>query len=131
MHWFLLFLLVGLSTPALGNRAYAQDADSAFPQFCQEWMEKLVAREENNVAHIRWEQNGDGITGSYIGYTRQHTCVTKNGTHATPVGKISYQEIVYEKRGATTAEAELAPAQPVRTSRITEIFRYSDGKWIY
>jgi len=131
MRLVLLFVLIVLNAPALSTRAHAEDADSAFPQFCEQWMEKLVQREEHNVAHIQWEQHGDGVTGSYIGYTRQHTCMTKNGTHATPVGKISYQEIKYEKHGTTAAEAELAPAQPVRTSRVTEIFRYSDGKWIY
>jgi len=131
MQWVMLVLVVALSTPVLSHRAHAQDADAAFPQFCEEWMEKLVAREERNVSHIQWEQSGEGVSGSYVGYTRQHTCLTKNGTNSTPVGKISYQEIIYEKRGATTEEAELAPAQAVKTCKITEIFRYSDGKWIY
>jgi hypothetical protein len=131
MRGLLLLLVVTLSVGAFGSPARAQDAASAFPQFCESWMEKLVQREEHNVTHIHWQQNGGGVTGSYIGYTRQHTCTTKNGTHSTPVGKITYEEIKYEKRGPTPAEAELAPAQVVGTSKITEIFRYSEGRWIY
>jgi hypothetical protein len=117
----------------LAGAAYGQDNDaaSAFPKFCEEWMEKLDARERANVSHIKWEQRADGVLGTYVGYSREHTCELKEGTHSTPVGTITYRELRYEKRGNTQAEAEHSVANPIETTEVTEIFRYDKGKWIY
>ena len=121
-----LCIVLLLSAGALG-----QDATSAFPSFCEEWMHKLEVREQYNVAHIQWETNGDGVQGGYIGYTHEHTCMLKDGTGHVPVGEIVYREIRYEKRGATRAEAEKSEARQSEVTEVTEIFRYSDGKWVY
>ena len=115
----------------LGSAALAQDAAGAFPGFCEEWMHKLEVREQNNVSHIKWESNGDGVSGEYIAYTHEHTCAVKDGTGSVPVGEIVYREIRYEKRGGTQVEAEQSTARPVETTEVTEIFRYDKGKWIY
>jgi len=122
----LLCVLMLLSTAAV-----AEDAASAFPSFCEEWMHKLEVREEDNVKHIKWEPDGTGVLGDYIGYTHEHTCMIKNGTGSVPVGEIVYREIRYEKRGGTVTEAAQSTAQPVETTEVTEIFRYDKGKWIY
>ena len=111
--------------------ARAEDPADSFPQFCDEWIEKLAARERDNVAHIKWESDGNVVKGDYVGYTREHTCVTKMGTQSTPVGKIIYREIKYQKLGPTVEEAEHTAARAVETTEITEIFRYAGGKWIY
>lgn len=123
----LVLLLVITFAPAVR----ADDAASMFPQFCDEWMQRLAVREQRNVAHIQWQQNDGGVKGDYVGYTQDHTCVTKEGTKSVPVGKITYVEIRYEKQGGTVADAEQSVARPVESTEITEIFRYSDGKWIY
>jgi len=124
----LLALLILL---AVAPAVRAQDFAGTFPQFCDEWIEKLSVRERDNVAHIKWEAEGSVVKGEYIGYTHEHTCVTKMGTQSTPVGKITYREIKYEKLGPTVEDAERNPARPVETTEITEIFRYAGGKWIY
>ena len=124
----LLFLLILLTVT---TAARAQDADGSFPQFCDECIEKLAAREQDNVTHIKWESEGNAVKGDYVGYTHEHTCVTKMGTQSTPVGKITYREIKWEKLGPTIEAAEHNPARPVETTEITEIFRYAGGKWIY
>jgi len=121
----LLILLIVTSV------ARAEDPADSFPQFCDEWIEKLAARERDNVTHIKWQSDGDIVKGDYVGYTREHTCVTKIGTQSIPVGKIVYREITYEKLGATIEEAERTEARPVDVTEITEIFRYAGGKWIY
>ena len=115
----------------LSTAAFGQDAASAFPAFCEEWMHKLEVREQHNVTHISWETNGSGVQGVYIGYTHEHTCTLKDGTGHVPVGEIIYREIRYEKQGATRAEAEQSAARQSEVTEVTEIFRYSDGKWIY
>jgi hypothetical protein len=121
-----LFLAVVLNGAAL-----AQDAATAFPSFCEEWMHKLEVREQNNVTHIKWESNADGVQGAYVGYTHEHTCTLKDGSGHVPVGEIIYREIRYEKRGSTIADAQQSEARPSEITEVTEIFRYSNGKWVY
>ena len=116
---------------AVAGVARADDPQGSFTQFCDEWAGKLAERERDNLTHIQWEPTGSGVKGAYVGYTQDHTCVTKIGTQDTPVGKITYREIRYEKLGVTIEEAERNPARPVETTEITEIFRYAGGKWIY
>jgi hypothetical protein len=128
MKGFLALLAVVL----LGAAARAEDPTSQFEGFCQEWMHKLEAREQNNVTHIQWQTNGEGVTGDYTGYyTHEHTCIVKSGTASVPVGKITYREIRYEKHGGNVSEAEHSDPRPVETTDVTEIFRYDKGKWIY
>ena len=126
MRLFIILVVLSVS-----SAAFALDANSSFPQFCEEWMQKLVVREQRNVSHIQWQQESNGVKGSYIGYTQEHTCTTKVGTASVPVGKISYREIRYEKSGPSIVAAESSRPHPVETTEITEIFRYDAGKWIY
>jgi hypothetical protein len=122
----LLCALVALSVPV-----YGEDPQTAFQSFCEEWMQKLQAREHHNIQNIKWQTNADGVHGGFIGYTREHLCSAKIGTESVPVGTITYREVRYEKRGTSIPQAELSPAQPVETTEITEIFRYNGGRWIY
>ena len=116
----------------LASVARAEDPATAFEGFCSEWMQKLEEREQANVSHIKWESNADGVVqGLYVGYTHEHTCVTKDGTGSVPVGKISYREVRYEKRGGSIQEAEHSAPKPIEITEVTEIFRYSKGKWVY
>ena len=124
-------LVILLIFVALGTPVHAQDAISTFPQFCEAWMEKLQARETRNLTNIKWETAADGVSGTYIGYSQEHTCATKNGTHSVQVGKITYRQVRYEKHGVSVDEALNRAAQPLDITEITEIFRYSDGRWVY
>jgi hypothetical protein len=103
---------------------------AAFQTFCQEWMQKLAAREHDNIANIKWNTRPDSVQGEYVGYTQDHTCTVKNEDTA-PVGKIAYQEVRYEKRGATVAEAKNSPPHPVESTAVTELFRFEKDKWVY
>jgi hypothetical protein len=109
----------------------AADVETKFNAFCEEWMGKLAARERDNVGSIQWETRADGVIGDYTAYSTEHTCVLKSGTGDVPVGKITYREYRYEKRGASIPEAKSSPPHPVETTEVTEIFRYSAGQWIY
>jgi hypothetical protein len=124
-------LLVLTSTLLLGTAARAEDAKSLWPTFCEEWMQKLQAREIRNVSLIKWEDGSDAILGTYVGYSSQHECILKNDTGPAPIGKITYLEVRYEKRGTTKEEAEHSRAHAVETTEVTEIFRFSKGAWIY
>jgi hypothetical protein len=124
-------LLVALCCAVLwSTAAMAGDVASQFDSFCLEWMGKLAARQEHNMAHIKWDTKPDGVKGEYVGYTTEHTCTLKNETQV-PIGKIVYREIVFQKSGGTISEAEKSTAQAIETTEVTEIFRYAAGKWVY
>lgn len=102
---------------------------SSFQVLCDEWMQKLQVREHDNIEHLKWEHDADGVQGTYVGYSQEHTCKLVEGSEADPVGKISYREVHYNKRGSTVDEAEHNPPQPVEIYDVQEIFHYLKGKW--
>jgi len=137
-----VLLAGGTAAPAQQKKGKAKKAatspardpqlvETQFKAFCEEWMGKLAARERDNVNNIQWETRADGVIGAYTAYSTEHTCVTKDGTGDVPVGKITYREYRYEKRGSSIPEAKASAANPVETTEVTEIFRYNAGKWIY
>lgn len=101
----------------------------SFQAFCDGWMEKLRHRELNDLAHIEWQTNAEGVQGTYIGYSEDYTCTVS--ADGPPVGKVEYREVRYEKRGRTIAEAEQSSPQPVEICITTELFGYTKGKWQY
>jgi hypothetical protein len=122
------------TTPAQASRepvatAAPQDLKGSFQAFCDEWMQKLRARELYNLAHIQWETSAEGTRGTYVGYSEDHTCTLTTGR--PPIGKISYRETHYEKRGQTISEAEQSPPQPIEIFDTSELFTYINGKWDY
>lgn len=105
---------------------------SSFNRFCGEWMEKLAARERRNQGLIEWQTGTNWVQGSYVGYTREHKCSIEGANSAAPVGRLSYLEVRYERRGASVPDAMVADPRPVETTEVTEFFRYSDeGEWVY
>ncbi len=117
---------------AKAEQGLADDPVSqSFRTFCREWMEKLADRERRNEGLIEWQAGENFVLGSYVGYTRDHTCIVDAAQSNAPVGKISYLEIKYEKRGATQGDAQIDRPHPVETTEVTEFFRYGDGNWIY
>ncbi|GBD26412.1 hypothetical protein HRbin30_01744 [bacterium HR30] len=109
----------------------AQPAKDSFPQFCEEWMQKLAEREKRNRSLIDWREEQGEVRGTYVGYSNQHQCIYKETPDSTPLGKITYLEVRYEKRGSTREEAERNPPRALETTEVTEIFRYAKGKWQY
>jgi hypothetical protein len=122
-------LILGISlAPA------ARANDGAFDRFCADWMAKLAQREHQNLIKVRWEKQGGALVGSYTGYARKPIQCKPTGV-VTPgrpaVGKLVYQEIVYQKRGATPAAAKSAEPAVLRTTEVMEVFRYDGRKWMY
>ncbi|MBI4515499.1 MAG: hypothetical protein HY699_06765 [Deltaproteobacteria bacterium] len=121
-------VLATATVTAAGDRPAEQ-----FQTFCASWMDKLAVRERDNLRQIRWVASGDGVEGEYVGYSQEHTCELKSLSEpkATPVGKIKYQELRYQKRGASASEAEAAAPRALEATEVTEIFQYKKGKWVY
>jgi hypothetical protein len=100
--------------------------------FCIKWMGFLETRERDNKKAIKWEKKAAGVAGHYVGYSKEYDCTMKErSSNGTPVATIEYKEFVYEKEGASQAEAEQDEADPVEATEVTEIFRYGKGEWVY
>jgi hypothetical protein len=100
--------------------------------FCVKWMGFLETRERDNKKGIKWEKKPPGISGHYVGYSKEYDCVMKErSSNGTPVATIHYKEFLYEKAGASQGEAEQKDPSVVEATEVTEIFRYNKGQWIY
>jgi hypothetical protein len=108
--------------------------DPGFDRFCAEWMGKLAQRERQNIAKVRWEKRGPTTFGQYTGYART-PIQCKPTTAVTPgkpaVGKLVYQEILYEKVGNSAADAQQSRPEVLQTTEVMEVFRYDGHDWKY
>jgi len=94
-------------------------------------MQKLQDRASFNRGRIKWENEGDVVVGEHVDYGQSRTCVTRTDPGKEPIGKITYREVRYQRRGATPDAALAAPGTVVERFDVTEIFRYADGRWQY
>lgn len=114
-------------------KAIGEKAAGAFDAFCQEWMGKLATRERDNKGQIKWQTNAGGTTGEYVGYSQEHTCQIKEQTEptTTPIGTITYRELRYQHSGTTQTEAVGSEPRVIEIVEVIEIFRFTNGKWVY
>jgi hypothetical protein len=114
-------------------KANHEKAAGAFNAFCQEWMGKLATRERDNKAQIKWQTAASGTQGEYIGYSQEHTCQIKELTEPTgvPIGTITYRELRYQQSGTSQMEAVQSEPRVIEIVEVIEIFRFTNGKWVY
>ncbi len=117
--------------PALVGETLSGPEVREFRAFCDTWMEKLRDRETFNTANIKWETHDGRVSGEYVGYAKDCTCIAREEPGKDPIGKITYRETRYRREGATQAEAQAAPGTIVEQSDVTEIFRFGKGRWLY
>lgn len=111
--------------------ALSEEVAKQFQEFCQEWIHKLEAREQQNAAKIKWDSQPSGVVGEYVGYyVKDHSCQLTDSSKV-PVGKMTYLEVRYQKQGANISEAQQSLPHALESTAVTEIFRYDHGKWIY
>jgi hypothetical protein len=114
-----------------GGESDEQIADQ-LKAFCQKWMGFLETRERDNKKGIKWEKKASGISGHYVGYSKDYDCVMKErSSNGTPVATIQYKEYLYEKTGSSQGDAEQKEPSVVEATEVTEIFRYNKGQWVY
>jgi hypothetical protein len=112
-----------------GQSSTLDRAATSFGSFCVEWMQRLAKRNEHNIKGIKWKQDESGVRGAYVSYSPDHVCAMSEHSRSAPTGKITYQEVRYEKRGATIAEANRSVPRPIEIFEVTEIFTFRNGRW--
>lgn len=110
-----------------------ETAKKGFEVFVKDWMVKLGFVSDQNVKHFKLANDQDGYSGRYICYGPECDFEVKPTTskEAPFIGILRYKEKHFEKRGVTFAEASEAPAVVAMEVPVTEIFRFSKGKWVY
>ena len=102
-----------------------------FREFCDQWMQKLRDRETYNTANIAWETRDGKVSGEYVAYATDCTCIAREDPGKDPIGKITYRETRYRREGATPTAALAAPGTIIEQTDVTEIFRFGKGRWQY
>jgi hypothetical protein len=134
-----LFFTALLWSPILSGRTLAGEEVppailSSFESFSKSWMARLEQVSRQNSRALKPEPAADGrVIGRYICYGVD--CMREvRGTDskATPyVGIIRYPQTVMEKEGDTPQKMRAHPGVPTSEIQVTEIFRYTNGRWVY
>ncbi len=113
------------------ERAQYEKAAARFPGFCHDWQRMLHDRETNNLQHLTWQSRDGAQTSTYTGYGRVETCETKESVEGVPIGKISYEEMIYYLWGKSADEARRAQPKLIHQTHTLEIFSWEKDKWFY
>jgi hypothetical protein len=133
---FVPFLVLGLATAALAGPPAAipnpdpahQRAERSFDEFAKGWMQKMARLESQNRAKPNLASQSGASVASYRGYDGDYKIELKpTGSSTAPwVGILRYHELTY-----TCADQSTASCAPSKKMRVTEIFRFQGGKWVY
>jgi hypothetical protein len=105
-----------------------QRAERSFDDFAKTWMQKMARLESQNRAQPKLAAQSGTMVASYRGYEDDYAIELKpTGSATAPwVGILRYMEVTY-----TCADKSTASCAPSKKGRVTEIFRFQGGKWVY
>jgi hypothetical protein len=110
------------------------EALASFDAFTLDWMEKLRRTEEfQRAERMKVAESSEGFAAEYNGYlSHRYIVVKKTTSKDTPfVGILTYYQQTLRCVGKTREEAVRGPFQQAGTSQVSEIFRFTKGKWHY
>ncbi len=129
-------LALGIATAALAGPPAAipnpdpahQRAERSFDEFAKGWMQKMASLESQNRSKPKLEPQGGALVASYRGYENDYAIELKpTGSATAPwVGILRYHELAY-----TCADKSTSSCAPSKKVRVTEIFRFQGGRWVY
>ena len=127
---------LGLASAALAGPPAAipnpdpahQRAERSFDDFAKDWMQKMARAGEASRQKPSLATQGGVMVASYHGYDPAYEFELKpTGSKSAPwVGILHYHELTY-----TCADQSTTSCAPSKTMRVTEIFRFQGGKWVY
>jgi hypothetical protein len=133
---FVVCALLGCFSVEFARASEDAQAEESFVQFQKEWIQKLREHGKYGEEHAQVTEDGEK-TGTYLA---EYSVLTepssfeikKTDVSASPyVGVIHYEKQTYSCRAKSPEEAKRGPYQLTKSSGVTEIFRYSKGKWLY
>lgn len=111
-----------------------EEALTSFEVFTIDWMNKLIQTEDfQRTQQIKITESPNGVTAEYVGYLPQRSIwVKKTKYDHTPfTGTLSYYERTMRCVGKTKEEAVKGPFEQGELRPVSEIFRFTKGKWVY
>ena len=137
--FFLLALLLLSGEGAMISRVLAAEdqldaVKKAFEVFQDDWIQKVQAEgnwgEDKNT--VEADPQG-GYRASYrkVSEAREMEVKPTDDKKSPYVGVLRYEEQLYSSHGETPELAKQGPFECVKRVVVTEIFRYSEGKWVY
>lgn len=138
--WVCLLALVTVGVAAGSVQAAEPDGalvKKQFLAFQTEWFKKLNRNGSYGPQHIVVTVDNSQPRKLYIARYRLLTGmksyrIKKTGEKASPyVGVLRYEKVTVCCKGHTPEEARQGPFRSERVAAVTEIFRYSHGKWVY
>lgn len=129
-----LLLSPALCGPALAGEDVPPAILASFESFSTGWMARLEQVNQRNSRTLKPESAANGrVVGRYVCYGPD--CMREvRGTEskATPyVGIIRYAQKMVEKEGDTPQKMREHPGVSTSEIQVTEIFRYTGGRWVY
>ena len=108
-------------------------AQKSFEQFVNVWMSKLDRIGKMNIRGLDIVPGGQGFVGRYVCYGPEcEFSIKETGSPLTPfVGLLRYSEKHFLKKGETRQKTFQGPGMLTKKIRVTEIFRFTRGKWVY
>jgi hypothetical protein len=105
----------------------------SFEKFVNEWMIKLDRHGINNIRSFNITPSDKGFVGQYICYGPEcKFSIKATGSLETPyIGILHYQEKHFLKKGETREKTLHSRAILTKKIRVTEIFRFTRGEWVY
>jgi hypothetical protein len=133
LFWLLLF---GFVAPYSSPCSAAEDeaVKEAFEVFQNDWIAKLSQHGEFGEGKIKVEKDPQGrYRATYRAIAKDRESEVKaTGDKKSPyVGVLKYEEQTYAHIADTPELARQGPFECERRVVITEIFRYTNGKWLY
>lgn len=132
----ILSAVMALAVP--GPSAAAEDTvntavQKSFEQFVSVWMSRLDSIGKMNILGIDIVPRDQGFAGQYVCYGPEcEFSIKETGSHETPfVGILHYSEKHFLKKGETRQKAFQSAGMLTEKIRVTEIFRFTRGKWVY
>jgi|LGVF01.1.fsa_nt_gb hypothetical protein len=108
-------------------------AQKSFERFVNSWMSKLDKIGKINILGIDIMPCDQGFVGRYVCYGPECKFIIKEtDSPETPfVGILRYSEKHFLKKGETRQKTFQSPGMLTKKIRVTEIFRFTRGKWMY
>lgn len=105
-------------------------ARKSFDAFTIAWMRKLtkIDRHQEKIT-----ETASSVSVQYLKYLpTRFTVVKKTNSMETPfIGILTYFQRQFHSIGATREAALEGPFEELGTKQVSEIFRYTRGKWVY
>ena len=130
----LLLLAAAFFQPALAEDTVPAGVATSFDKFTRSWMSRLEQVNQQNSRALKPEPaEGGRVRGRYTSYGPDYVReIRPTGSKATPyVGIIRYPQKVVEKEGETLQKMKEHQGVPTSEIQVTEIFRYTGGRWVY